>query len=82
MKSNPGAPRQSWGDERMDEFAERTEQNFREVRGEIKSEVQGLRAEMNSRFALLEGKIDRRFDILFGAMATGFIAAVVQHFLG
>lgn len=75
-------PLQRWNDERMDEFAERTEQNFREVRAEIKSETQSLRAEMNERFALLEGKLDRRFDILFGALATGFIGAVVSHFLG
>lgn len=85
--------RQTWGDARMDEFAERTEENFREVRAEIRSETQtlrteikdevgGLRAEMNGRFALLEEKIDRRFDILFGALATGFVAAVVQHFIG
>jgi hypothetical protein len=70
--------RTTWSDERMDEFAERTEQNFREVRAEIRSETQGLRTEMNERFA----GIERRFDILFGALATGFIAAVVQHFIG
>jgi hypothetical protein len=32
--------------------------------------------------AKLEDEIDRRFDILFGALATGFVAAVIQHFLG
>jgi len=37
--------RQTWSDARMDEFAQRTEENF-------------------------------------GAFATGFIAAVVQHFIG
>jgi hypothetical protein len=77
MKSD-GTPRQAWSDERMVEFAQRTEANFREVRAEIKSETQGLRTEMNERF----NRIDRRFDILFGALATGFIAAVVQHFIG
>ena len=66
----------------MDEFAQRTEENFREVRAEIKNEVGGLRAEMNGRFASLEASINRRFDILFGALATGFVAAVVQHFIG
>lgn len=76
------ASRQAWTDERMDEFAQRTEENFREVRAEVRGEVQGLRAEMNGRFASLEAKLDRRFDILFGALATGFIAAVVQHFIG
>jgi hypothetical protein len=74
--------RQKWNDERMDEFAARTEQNFKEVRAEIKDEVGGLRAEMNLRFANLEANINRRFDILFGALATGFVGAVVSHFLG
>lgn len=68
----------SWTDERMDEFALRTEENFRDVRGELRSEIGGLRTEMNERFKGLE----RRFDILFGALATGFVAAVVQHFIG
>jgi hypothetical protein len=77
MKPN-GEDSQAWGDERMDEFAQRTEANFREVRAEIKAETQGLRAEMNERF----NGIERRFDILYGAMATGFIGAVVSHFLG
>lgn len=85
--------RTTWNDQRMDEFAERTEENFREVRNELHDEVKGLRTElkgdikelrveMNGRFASLEGKIDRRFDILFGALATGFVGAVVSHFLG
>lgn len=76
------ATRSKWTDERMDEFAERTEENFREVRREIRGAETGLRSEMNTRFAKLEDKIDRRFDILFGALATGFVAAVLQHFLG
>ena len=83
------ASRQAWTDDRMDEFsrrtdevADRTEENFKEVRAEVKSEVGGLRTEMNERFAALEAKLDRRFDVLFGALATGFVAAVVQHFLG
>jgi hypothetical protein len=81
--------RQTWNDERMDEFAERTEENFKEVRGEIrgvrrelKGDIHDLRVEMNERFAKLEGTFNRRFDILFGALATGFVAAVVQHFIG
>jgi hypothetical protein len=74
--------RQSWNDERMDEFAVRTEENFKEVRTEIKDEVRGLRTEMNGRFVSLEAKIDQRFNILFGALATGFVGAIVSHFLG
>jgi len=83
------AGRLTWNDERMDEFAQRTEENFKEVRGEfatvreeIKAEVGGLRAEMNSRFAHLESSINRRFDVLFAALATGLVATVVQHFVG
>jgi hypothetical protein len=67
----------TWNDQRMDEFANRTEENFREVRKEIREVDAGLRAEMNTRFA----GIEQRFNILFGALATGFVAAVVQHFL-
>jgi hypothetical protein len=37
---------------------------------------------MNGRFASLEPKIDRRFDILFGALAMGFVGAAISHFLG
>lgn len=83
------AARSEWNDGRMDEFAERTEENFREVRQEIRqvetglrAVESGLRAEMDERFANLEGKIEQRFNILFGALATGFVAAVVQHFIG
>jgi hypothetical protein len=76
------ATRSRWTDERMDEFSQRTEDSFKDVRAELKSEIGGLRGEMNQRFARLEDKIDRRFDILFGALATGFVAAVIQHFLG
>jgi len=60
----------------------RTEENFKEVRTEIKDEVRGLRTEMNGRFASVEAKIEQRFNILFGALATGFVGAVVSHFLG
>ncbi len=67
-----------WNDARLDEFAQRTDENFREIRAEIRDEVGGLRKEMNDRFA----GIEQRFNILFGALATGFVAAVVQHFLG
>ncbi|MBS1888476.1 MAG: hypothetical protein JSU06_14945 [Actinobacteria bacterium] len=88
--------RPNWTDARMDEFAERTEQNFREVRREIrdartevraeikevktelKGDIQELRGEMNARF----GGIEQRFNVLFGALATGFVGAVVAHFLG
>ena len=68
----------AWSDARLDEFAARTEDNFKEVRTEIRE----VRSEMNGRFAKLESTFNRRFDILFGALATGFVGAVVSHFLG
>jgi hypothetical protein len=88
--------RQTWNDQRMDEFAERTEGNFREVRAEtrdtrtelrneirgvrteLKEEIRDLRGEMNGRFA----RIERRFDVMFGAMITGFVGLIVSHFIG
>jgi hypothetical protein len=92
--------RPTWNDQRMDEFADRTEENFREVRREVRDEVHGLRTElrgeirgvrselkgdirdlrgeMNERFANLE----RRFDIMIGAMATGFVGLIISHFIG
>jgi uncharacterized protein YPO0396 len=101
------ATRPTWNDQRMNEFAERTEENFREVhteirdsrnelrteirearnelrsenrdvQAELKTEIKLLRTEMNGRLA----GIEKRFDVLFGALATGFVAAVVQHFIG
>jgi hypothetical protein len=56
-----------WNDQRTDEFAERTEENFREIR----SEIGDLRA-----------KIDRRSDMLAGATVTGFVSLIIAHFLG
>jgi hypothetical protein len=77
--------RQAWNDERMDEFAERTEENFKEVRCEIrgvrtelKGEIRDLRTEMNGRFA----RVERRFDVMFGAMITGFVGLIISHFIG
>ena len=77
--------KRAWTDHRMDEFAERTEPNVKEVRREnrdtrvdLQNEIRGLRTEMNARF----GGIEQRFNILFGALATGFVVAVVSHFLG
>jgi hypothetical protein len=77
--------RQTWNDERMDEFAGRTEENFREVRREtrgvrtdLKDEIRDLKTEMKGRFA----RIERRFDLMFGAMITGFVGLIISHFLG
>ena len=72
----------TWNDARMDEFSRRTEENFREVRKEIRGVEAGMRAEINERFTKLEGTFSQRFDILFGALATGIFGVVVSHFIG
>jgi hypothetical protein len=50
---------------------------IQDVKTELKGDIRELRVEMNERFA----RLDRRFDILFGALATGFVGAVVAHFI-
>lgn len=61
------APGPDWNDQRTNEFAERTEENFREVRSEIRD---------------LRDKIDRRSDFLAGAIITGFIGLITAHLIG
>jgi hypothetical protein len=75
----------NWNDERMDEFASRTEANFGEVRQEIRevridtnSKIEALRTEMNNRFAGL----DRRFDVMIGALVSGIVGLILTHFVG
>lgn len=63
----PEATRPAWNDERTDELAERTEESFREVRGELRE---------------LRERIDRRSDIILGAMTTGFVGLIIAHFIG
>jgi hypothetical protein len=68
------ATESTWTDERMDDFARRSETSSTEVRDEIRD----LRSEMNGRFAQME----RRFDVMFGAMITGFVGLILSHFIG
>jgi hypothetical protein len=63
----PEATRPAWNDERTDELAERTEESFRDVRGELRE---------------LRDRIDRRSDIILGAMTTGFVGLIIAHFIG
>ena len=97
------AVHETWNDERMDEFAARTEANFgevreeftevraefravrremreqgKELRGEMRQQGAELRGEMNERFASLE----RRFDILIGALVSGVLGLIVTHLIG
>jgi hypothetical protein len=63
----PEATRPAWNDERTDELAERTEESLRDVRGELRE---------------LRDRIDRRSDIILGAMTTGFVGLIIAHFIG
>jgi hypothetical protein len=63
----PEATRPAWNDERTDELAERTKESFRDVRGELRE---------------LRDRIDRRSDIILGAMTTGFVGLIIAHFIG
>jgi hypothetical protein len=63
----PEATRPAWNDERTDELAERTEESFRDVRGELRE---------------LRDRIDRRSDITLGAMTTGLVGLIIAHFIG
>jgi len=49
-----------------------------ELRGEMKELSQDLRAEMHDRFKAIE----RRFDIVIGAMVSGLIGLVVSNLVG
>jgi hypothetical protein len=62
-----GTPPPTWNDQRTDEFADRTEENFREVHREIRD---------------LRDKIDRRWDIASAAMIAGFVGLIISHFIG
>jgi hypothetical protein len=62
-----GPPPPTWNDHRTDEFAERTEENFREVRREIRD---------------LRDKIDRRSDVAWTAVITTFGGLIIAHFVG
>lgn len=60
------AERKIWNDERMDEFAARTEANFgevreefRDLRGEMRGEFKAVRGEIRESGIELHGKIDR-----------------------
>jgi hypothetical protein len=81
--------RRGWSDERLDELADRAEENSRDVRGEIsdlRDEIrdleENLRGETNQRFVKVEGKTDRHFEMTMGALITGFVGLIITHFIG
>lgn len=50
----------------------------KDLRGEMKELREGLRGEMHDRFKAIE----RRFDIIIGAMASGLVGLVISNLIG
>jgi hypothetical protein len=69
--------RVKWSDERLHDFVVRTETGLVEVR----TETRDLRNEINDRFASLEARFERRFDIMLGAMIS-LVGLIISHFIG
>jgi hypothetical protein len=77
------AVREKWTDERLDDMNERMGKGFdrldKDIR-EVRSEVAGIRGEMNSRFEATHRLIIQVGAGLFGTMVIGFLSLVVtQH---
>lgn len=62
------AVREKWTDERLDDLSRRVESGFTEARAELRAEMAGLRAEMNSRFNTLQQTTIGGFAALLAAM--------------
>jgi hypothetical protein len=77
------AVREKWTDERLDDLSDRMGKGFdrldKDIR-EVRSEVAGIRGEMNSRFEATHRLIIQVGAGLFGTMVIGFLSLVVtQH---
>lgn len=77
------AVRDKWTDERLDDLNDRVGKGFdrldNDIR-EVRSEVAGVRGEMNSRFEATHRLIIQVGAGLFGTMVIGFLSLVVtQH---
>lgn len=77
------AVRDKWTDERLDDLNERVSKGFdrldNDIR-EVRSEVVGVRGEMNKRFEATHRLIIQVGAGLFGTMVIGFLSLVVtQH---
>lgn len=71
--------RDAWGDERIDELAKRTDDDLRQVRGEIRdlrtelrSEIQEARTELKGDAADLRTEVDARSARLEGVLRRPF----------
>lgn len=77
------AVRDKWTDERLDDLNDRVGKGFdcldNDIR-EVRSEVAGVRGEMNRRFEATHRLIIQVGAGLFGTMVIGFLSLVVtQH---
>jgi hypothetical protein len=74
------AMRESWTDERLDDFRDETARRFEEAKTEtarrfdrVEADIREIRAEMNSRFERVEGRLDdvNRTMLRLGGGAIG-----------
>ena len=69
--------RDTWSDERLDELNARTDEGFKETRGEFRAvrsemrqEFQAIRAEMKNEFQAVRAEMKGEFQALRGEMAA------------
>lgn len=77
------AMREKWTDERLDDMNARMSEGFtrldEDIR-EVRSEIAGVRGEMNKRFEATHRLIIQVGGGLFGTMVVGFLSLVLtQH---
>jgi hypothetical protein len=75
--------REKWTDERLDDLNARVDEGFNRLDKDIRearSEIVGVRGEMNSRFEATHRLIIQVGGGLFGTMVIGFLSLVLtQH---
>lgn len=76
------AMRDKWTDERLDDMNDRMGEGFNrldeDIR-EVRSEIAGIRGEMNSRFEAMQRLIIQVGGGLFGTMIIGFLSIVLSQ---
>lgn len=74
--------REKWTDERLDDMNDRMGEGFNrldeDIR-EVRSEIAGIRGEMNSRFEAMQRLIIQVGGGLFGTMIIGFLSIVLSQ---
>jgi len=74
----PTMVREAWTDKHLDDLANRMDENFREVKAEIKS----TRAELKGEIRELREKMDAKFDRLTYTLIAALIGLLATHYLG